>query len=94
VIILILRFAAGMERLMLALEEDESWKEVLFQRRKIGIAIIWEKDNQDLNSKLKLKGLQLLKEFKDTEGLTIEPSFHLNKIDKQLQYFDKVQTEN
>lgn len=75
---------------MLALDDQDGWKAFANQRKKIGIAIIWDRESEDVNQKLKLKGLQLLKEFKDTEGLTVEPSFHLNKIDKQLQYFDKV----
>jgi hypothetical protein len=75
---------------MLAIEEGSDWKIAANEKIKLGIAIILEKDENDLNQRMRLNGLSLMRNFESEGNLIIEHAYQYNKIDKQIQYFDKV----
>lgn len=76
---------------MLALEDDDGWKENDKEYKKVGIAFIWDKNAaSEVNSDLKLKGIEIPRLFGVEDKIIFEAAYHLNKIDKQMNYFDKV----
>lgn len=76
---------------MLILDEEDDWASGEKENIKIGIGFIWQ-DAQasELNNTLKFKAIEIPTWFSNDKRLTFEPVYHLNKIDKQLQYFNKV----
>ena len=82
-----------MERLMLMLDEEDEWRNSEKEYLKMGIVFIWEKgENTGLNEELKIKSLEIQRAIGEGKKLLIEAAYHINKIDKQMQYFDKVST--
>jgi len=76
--------------LILLLDETDGWKSSEKEHLKVGVAFIWEKENEEVNMELKLKGIEIPRLFSPESKIVFETSNHLNKIDKQFQYFDKV----
>jgi len=84
------RFAAGIERLILLLDENDEWRKKEKEYKKVGLAFIWDKQAGDeVNAALKLKAVEIPRMFGETEKISFEATYHINKIDKQMQYFDK-----
>jgi len=83
-------FAAGIERLILLLDENDEWRKKEKEYKKVGLAFIWDKQAGDeVNAALKLKAVEIPRMFGETEKVSFEATYHINKIDKQMQYFDK-----
>lgn len=73
------------------LDEEDGWKTNENEYLKIGIAFVREKDSgEEMDSELKLKGIEIQRLFGNEVKITFEAAYHLNKIEKQFQYFDKV----
>jgi len=74
----------------LLLDESDNWRGYEKEHLKVGLAFVWEKENEEINTELKLKGIEIPRLFSADSKLIFETSSHINKIDKQFQYFDKV----
>ena len=76
------------------MDENDDWRKAEKEYKKVGIAFIWDKQAGDeVNSALKLKAVEIPRMFGETEKVSFEATYHINKIDKQMQYFDKVSEE-
>lgn len=75
---------------MLAIEHDQLWKDDASSTKRVGITIIQEKNDEEMNKKLKIKAFEIMSLFKGKKDIIVEGSFQINKFEKQIQYFDKV----
>ncbi len=80
-----------MERLIMTLDEEDGWRDSEKERLKVGIGFVWEKEeNKVRNVEMKFKGLEIQAMFSLDSKVVLEFSTDFKKIDKQMQYFDKV----
>jgi len=73
------------------LDENDDWRKSEKEYKKVGIAFIRDKEaGEEVNEALKLKAVEIPRLFGEQDKISFESTYHINKIDKQMQFFDKV----